>query len=446
MKQDNERGGYFNHTSNFNVSTLLGEDMETSRNKSNHATIHNSTILENNNHEKDMNPVHRSEIFTTDGANQPKNTSSIPCVTSQNNLRQEVNNSSTSVSSVSSTHTNAFHSNAFYNTYDDNLSDNKPVNLSLPVGSVSTIGNDYSHLPVNTFNDIYTDYNGLVMRINEYLQQVSPMTHLFSQWLFTHLLSSDMNSSQSIDNNSHVLNPMNEMTTTDWNSMSTNDTYSENNIQELNSNTIPNRSNSCINEYSSLLTSDPQLFNTCAEESKSLLSKSSLSKNLQTQDSLLVTQRRNMQHRAVFSDVQRRGLESAFRKHAYITKPDRKLLAEHLGLRDAQVKIWFQNRRMKWRNLRQNCKNPSVNTTYYYHCQYEKRRKSSTKKLEKSCFSNLCLNKQLNLTCNNNNNNSNNDSSILSTESETDCMDQGNSVSHQLANIQSTIPTVIRTK
>nr|CAH8855591.1 unnamed protein product [Trichobilharzia regenti] len=398
-----------------------------------------------------MNPVHRSEIFnpiyslssniTTDGANQLKITSSIPCVTNQNSLRQEVNSSSTPVSSISSTHTNPFHSNAFYNKYD-NLSDNKPVNLSLPVGSVSTMGNDYSHLSVNTFNDIYTDYNGLVMKINDYLQQVSPMTHLFSQWIFTHLLSSNMNSSQSIDNISHILNPMNEMTTNDWNSMSTNDTYSENNIQELNSNTIPNQSNSCFNEYSNLLTSD-QLYNTRAEESKSLLSKSSLSKNLQTQDTLLVTQRRNMQHRAVFSDVQRRGLESAFRKHAYITKPDRKLLAEHLGLRDAQVKIWFQNRRMKWRNLRQNCKNPSISTTYYYHCQYEKRRKSSTKKLEKSCFSNLCMNKQLNLTSNNNNNSNNNDSTILSTDTETD---QGSSVSHQIANIQSTIPTVIRTK
>ncbi|VDQ12240.1 unnamed protein product [Trichobilharzia regenti] len=98
---------------------------------------------------------------------------------------------------------------------------------------------------------------------------------------------------------------------------------------------------------------------------------------------------------------------------------------------------------MKWRNLRQNCKNPSISTTYYYHCQYEKRRKSSTKKLEKSCFSNLCMNKQLNLTSNNNNNSNNNDSTILSTDTETD---QGSSVSHQIANIQSTIPTVIRTK
>ncbi|TPP60451.1 Homeobox protein DBX1 [Fasciola gigantica] len=57
--------------------------------------------------------------------------------------------------------------------------------------------------------------------------------------------------------------------------------------------------------------------------------------------------------RAVFTDFQRQGLESAFSQHAYIAKPDRKALAEQLGLKDAQVKIWFQNRRMKWRSLQQ---------------------------------------------------------------------------------------------
>ena len=61
-------------------------------------------------------------------------------------------------------------------------------------------------------------------------------------------------------------------------------------------------------------------------------------------------QRRGVLRRAVFSDHQRKGLETAFVKQKYISKPDRKKLASKLLLKDSQVKIWFQNRRMKWRN------------------------------------------------------------------------------------------------
>ncbi|CAG9803956.1 unnamed protein product [Chironomus riparius] len=54
--------------------------------------------------------------------------------------------------------------------------------------------------------------------------------------------------------------------------------------------------------------------------------------------------------RAVFSNLQRKGLERQFEFQKYITKPDRKKLAARLGLKDSQVKVWFQNRRMKWRH------------------------------------------------------------------------------------------------
>ncbi|XP_004642758.1 homeobox protein DBX1 [Octodon degus] len=63
--------------------------------------------------------------------------------------------------------------------------------------------------------------------------------------------------------------------------------------------------------------------------------------------------RRGMLRRAVFSDVQRKALERMFQKQKYISKPDRKKLAARLGLKDSQVKIWFQNRRMKWRNSKE---------------------------------------------------------------------------------------------
>uniref|UniRef100_A0A3Q2QVB8 Developing brain homeobox 1 n=1 Tax=Fundulus heteroclitus TaxID=8078 RepID=A0A3Q2QVB8_FUNHE len=63
--------------------------------------------------------------------------------------------------------------------------------------------------------------------------------------------------------------------------------------------------------------------------------------------------RRGMLRRAVFSDLQRKALEKTFQKQKYISKPDRKRLAGKLGLKDSQVKIWFQNRRMKWRNSKE---------------------------------------------------------------------------------------------
>ncbi|CAG9577007.1 unnamed protein product [Danaus chrysippus] len=48
--------------------------------------------------------------------------------------------------------------------------------------------------------------------------------------------------------------------------------------------------------------------------------------------------RRGMMRRAVFSDLQRKGLEKRFQLQKYISKPDRKKLAEKLGLKDSQVR------------------------------------------------------------------------------------------------------------
>ncbi|XP_043225566.1 homeobox protein DBX1-like [Amphibalanus amphitrite] len=66
-----------------------------------------------------------------------------------------------------------------------------------------------------------------------------------------------------------------------------------------------------------------------------------------------VRRRRSLLRRPVFSEAQRRGLEARFQTQKYISRPDRARLADTLGLQDAQVKIWFQNRRMKWRNSKE---------------------------------------------------------------------------------------------
>ncbi|XP_052863911.1 homeobox protein H2.0-like [Anopheles cruzii] len=65
----------------------------------------------------------------------------------------------------------------------------------------------------------------------------------------------------------------------------------------------------------------------------------------------VVSRRKRSWSRAVFSNLQRKGLERTFQDQKYITKPERKRLAANLGLHDAQVKVWFQNRRMKWRHM-----------------------------------------------------------------------------------------------
>jgi hypothetical protein len=46
-----------------------------------------------------------------------------------------------------------------------------------------------------------------------------------------------------------------------------------------------------------------------------------------------------MMRRAVFSDLQRKGLEKRFQIQKYISKPDRKKLAEKLGLKDSQASV-----------------------------------------------------------------------------------------------------------
>ncbi|XP_067899023.1 homeobox protein not2-like [Heterodontus francisci] len=53
--------------------------------------------------------------------------------------------------------------------------------------------------------------------------------------------------------------------------------------------------------------------------------------------------------RAIFTQEQLAVLEREFRKHRYIIGPQRVALAAALGLTVLQVKVWFQNRRIKWK-------------------------------------------------------------------------------------------------
>ncbi|XP_023289594.1 homeobox protein Nkx-6.1, partial [Orussus abietinus] len=55
--------------------------------------------------------------------------------------------------------------------------------------------------------------------------------------------------------------------------------------------------------------------------------------------------------RTIFTAQQLQRLEIEFARQQYMVGPERLCLAHALSLTEAQVKVWFQNRRIKWRKL-----------------------------------------------------------------------------------------------
>ncbi|XP_031564399.1 retinal homeobox protein Rx2-like [Actinia tenebrosa] len=53
--------------------------------------------------------------------------------------------------------------------------------------------------------------------------------------------------------------------------------------------------------------------------------------------------------RTLFTPGQINILEQVFSQYHYIASSHRKLLAQKIGISEAQVRVWFQNRRIKWR-------------------------------------------------------------------------------------------------
>ena len=65
--------------------------------------------------------------------------------------------------------------------------------------------------------------------------------------------------------------------------------------------------------------------------------------------SLAQDMRRNKRKRTIFTAEQLDRLEHEFQQQQYVVGQERKYLAVELGLNEIQVKVWFQNRRIKWR-------------------------------------------------------------------------------------------------
>ena len=60
-------------------------------------------------------------------------------------------------------------------------------------------------------------------------------------------------------------------------------------------------------------------------------------------------QERPKRVRTIFTPDQLSRLESEFEQQQYIVGSERHYVASDLGLTETQVKVWFQNRRIKWR-------------------------------------------------------------------------------------------------
>ncbi|XP_013405916.1 homeobox protein Nkx-6.3 [Lingula anatina] len=60
-------------------------------------------------------------------------------------------------------------------------------------------------------------------------------------------------------------------------------------------------------------------------------------------------QNKSKRVRTIFTPEQLERLEAEFEKQQYMVGSERSYLAATLNLSDAQVKVWFQNRRIKWR-------------------------------------------------------------------------------------------------